>query len=399
MIVYDAIIVGAGPAGNMAALKLSQSGQKVLVIDYRERIGDKLCTGIIGSECAREYPPNESLIWHEASGAAVVSPLGTKYAVSKSSPQAYVIDRVTYIQSFADKAMESGAEYLLGTRVTDVQIGSSEVKVTALRDSISETYTSKVIVVGSGFGSPVLRMAGLSNGKNSDYILGCQAIVTTQNLKQTEVYVGSQVAKGSFGWLVPIANDQALVGLALRERQNGHMDSFLDNLSSEGHIKSVDSEPNPWGIPIRPISKTYGDRVLAVGDTAGLVKPTTGGGIYYALKSGEMAASAIVKASQSNDFSARSLSGYEKEWKSIFGRELRIGYYARQLFEMLNDDQIERLLDAFLSGESMKSLIEADDFSFDWHSHIILKALRYKTLAALLMSFGPAIVTKLARIR
>ena len=130
-----------------------------------------------------------------------------------------------------------------------------------------------------------------------------------------------------------------------------------------------------------------------------MVKPTTGGGIYYALKSGEMAASAIQKAFESNNFSARKLSVYEKEWKSVFGRELRIGYYARQLFEMLNDDQIERLLDAFLSGETKDSLIDADDFSFDWHSRIILRSLRYKTLAALLLSFGPAIATRLARIR
>ena len=66
---------------------------------------------------------------------------------------------------------------------------------------------------------------------------------------------------------------------------------------------------------------------------------------------------------------------------------------------MLNDDQIERLLNAFLSGDTMASLIDADDFSFDWHSRVILRALRYKTLRAVLTSFGPAIVTRLARIR
>ena len=190
MIVYDAIVIGAGPAGNMAALRLSESGHKVLVVDSRERIGDKLCTGIIGSECAREFPPDESQIWHEATGAAVVSPFGRRYAVSKSSPQAYVIDRVGYVQSFADRAIGNGAEYLLGARVTGVQIGGSDAKVSVSSDSISETYTSKVVIVGSGFGSPVLRMVGHSNGKKSDYILGCQAIVTTQDLKQTEVLWG-----------------------------------------------------------------------------------------------------------------------------------------------------------------------------------------------------------------
>ena len=53
---YDVLIVGAGPAGNIAALELAGRGFSVAVLDYRERVGDKLCTGVIGVECAERFP-------------------------------------------------------------------------------------------------------------------------------------------------------------------------------------------------------------------------------------------------------------------------------------------------------------------------------------------------------
>ena len=53
---YDVIIIGAGPCGNMAALELAERGISVAVLDRRTNIGDKLCTGIIGRECAELFP-------------------------------------------------------------------------------------------------------------------------------------------------------------------------------------------------------------------------------------------------------------------------------------------------------------------------------------------------------
>ena len=122
------------------------------------------------------------------------------------------------------------------------------------------------------------------------------------------------------------------------------MDSLLSSLRRAGRVRSVLKEPRRWGIPIKPLAKTYGDRVLVVGDAAGFVKPTTGGGIYYALLSGEAAAEAAHGAIAAGDYSARRMKLFEDSWRDTFGRELRIGYYARRMYEALGDSQIERLL-------------------------------------------------------
>jgi len=70
----DVIVVGAGPAGNNAALGLASRGYSVTVIDARQRIGEKLCTGIVGRECTDRFPIDPALIYREAFSADVVAP-------------------------------------------------------------------------------------------------------------------------------------------------------------------------------------------------------------------------------------------------------------------------------------------------------------------------------------
>ena len=402
-VLYDAIVVGAGPAGNMAALRLSQQGRRVAVVDWRHDIGDKLCTGIVGIECVKRFPPDDRHVIREAKGATIVSPSGKRYHIEKDDPQAFIIDRVAYVGSLAQKAAAAGAELILGLRVNHVEVTDTAVSVSTADGNGRGSLSARLLLLTSGFGSPLVRAAGLRNGRSGDYMAGVQAEVVADGVvREPEVYLGKRVAPGSFGWLVPLKGSRALAGIISRQKLNGHMDGFMSGLREQGRVREMTKGPSHWGVPVRPAQRTYGDRVLAAGDAAGHVKPTTGGGIYYALLSGELAGQTAADALRSGDLSAGSLRLYERRWKSLFGRELTIDYYARLLYESLGDEQIDRLLAEIWDSGLHDELIDPPDFSFDWHGRLILKALKHRRIGAVLRSFGPlagSFVSRLTRAR
>ena len=330
----------------MAALELARRGNSVAVLDWRANIGDKLCTGIIGRECAELAPPAPEHIHGEAQAATIVSPLGRRYRVARGETQAYIVNRPAYINSVAESAMQAGAEYILNSRVTDVRITDRHAKISARADGVTAEYACRIVILASGFGSPLLRMVGLDAKANAEYLVGCQVEAIAPGLSETEVYLGDGTAQNSFAWLVPLSDARALVGMAPRRRVNGQMDDFIARLKSDGRIADITAKPETWGIPIRPLSPSYADRTLVAGDAAGLVKPTTGGGIFYSFISGQLAAETAQKSPSNSDklTAAKDMRGYERSWRKVFGRELRIGYYARMLFETLSDEQIERLM-------------------------------------------------------
>ena len=133
------------------------------------------------------------------------------------------------------------------------------------------------------------------------------------------------------------------------------------------------------------------------GDAAGLVKPTTGGGIYYAFLSGRIAAESAHNAISSGKCTANDLRGYERNWKAVFGRELRVGSYARMLFETLTDDQIERLMIEFLSDGVLDDYI-GEDVAFDWHGRVIMTTLRHTNIRRVLGTLGPSAAPFVARL-
>lgn len=395
---YDVMVIGGGPSGNTAAHKLASLGYQVLVLDWRQNLGDKLCTGIIGRECAQRYTPDKAQVYREAMSAVVVSPSGKRYRFTREQPQAYIVNRVAYVASIARRAMEAGATYVLNERVTSIQVSDIGVEAQALGADGERCHRARMAIVASGFGSSLLRMLGLDSWRSEDYLVGCQAEVVAPGLEETEIYLGRRVAPGSFGWLVPLNDSRALVGAIARRRASQQMDDFLSTLQASGKVQAVIKKPQQWGIPLRPLPRTYAERVLVVGDSAGLAKPTTGGGIYYSILSGEMAARAAHEAFTTGDFSARRLARYEKEWKAVLGREMRIGYYARLLYESLGDEQVERLLDTFASSDVQEEVLGTRELSFDWHSGVILKALRQQRLGGLVRSFGPSIAPFLSRL-
>jgi flavin-dependent dehydrogenase len=174
---------------------------------------------------------------------------------------------------------------------------------------------------------------------------------------------------------VPTSDGKALAGLLARRDTKACMITFLRHLKDLGKIASSRAPIRFGGIPLKPLHHTSGNRVIVVGDAAGQVKPTTGGGIYYGLLCADIAVDVLDRAIAGNDCSARALSEYERRWKKLLARELRIDRWARRAFERLSDRRIERLFGMVQDSRATESLLNAPDSSFDWHGRLILRAL------------------------
>jgi flavin-dependent dehydrogenase len=122
------------------------------------------------------------------------------------------------------------------------------------------------------------------------------------------------------------------------------------------------------------VSKTYGDKVIVVGEAAGQVKTTTGGGIAFGLLCSEIAGRVISQSRLSGSFSSRSLADYERQWRKAIQREIIVGYYARQFGARLNELQIERMFQIARS-DGIIPMIKKDG-NFDWQADLIFNLMR-----------------------
>ncbi len=225
-------------------------------------------------------------------------------------------------------------------------------------------------------------ISSLGMGRHGDVTTGAQAEVEAPSLKEVEVYFGD-VSPKFFGWLAPTAPGKARAGLLARHNPHGLLKEWLLQLAAQGKIISADVPLHYGGIPLKPLPRTFGDRVLVVGDAAGQVKPVTGGGIYYGLLCADIAAKHLDRALKTGDLSAASLAGYERDWKQLLGKELREGYFARRLYERLGYGFIDRLFRTVREQGIAEALLREPDLKFDWHGGALRRFVRHRPGLAL----------------
>jgi flavin-dependent dehydrogenase len=136
-------------------------------------------------------------------------------------------------------------------------------------------------------------------------------------------------------------------------------------------------------LPLAPISRTYTDRLLAIGDAAGLVKPTTGGGIYYSIVSAALAAETLSDALLRNDLDAPRLAVYEERWRARLSAEFQAQTRLRMLAHRMTDSDIEQLFELARTDGVMP--IVRRTASFNRHRNLILALLKHPPVRQLLL--------------
>jgi len=369
------IVVGAGPAGSYLAYELASSGHSVAVFEEKRASGlNACCTGIISTECLQSLDPDKDTVLTEVKSARFYSPSGRCLRFQTENVQAYVVNRFLLDRTLASKAQARGAQYFFSSPVIDILPGKESIQVEALCSGAREKFSARAVALANGFTPKLPHRLGL--GRINHLLIGAQAEIEAKDIDEFEVYFGQGIAPGAFAWLVPISSTRAYAGLLATSRAKLHLQEFLNSLFRRGRIKSPDAEIGQRAVPMGTLIRSYGDRLLVVGDAAGQVKPTTGGGIWFGHLGARIAAGVLGEALHSDNLTTGRLSRYQKEWKAAMGQELSRGYWARWVYARLSDRQIEGIFEALDSDGTAGALLSSGDFSFDWHTKLILTVLR-----------------------
>ena len=374
---HDIIIVGGGPVGCFTASLLARKGFDSLILERNPTVGHRVvCTGLIGVEAFDRFHLPRSSVINQIQDVTFFSPSGIRFSYRPNLPMAFVVDRRRFDRDMADMALSHGAKVRFSSLIRDIKIREDGVIVEVESPGGRSDLWAKMVVIACGFNPQLMQRLGLDSPR--ECLQGGEAELNVDGVREAEIYVGRDIAPESFAWVVPMNSEKAKIGMTTRENTDLFLRSFLNNPLIRDRIKSHKPEIKVDTIPIRPIKKSFMDRILVVGEAAGQVKPTTCGGIYYGLISAKLAAETIEEAFSQGRFDDGVLKKYEQRWRHELGGELEIGYRLRQVFSGIKDKQIDRLFE-ILNSDGIAPLIRSRA-QFDWHKDLILMLSRHVIL-------------------
>ena len=360
MSAYDCIVIGAGPAGSLAAYDLATGGARVLLVDRASFPRDKPCGGGVLLSAAKDLPFSiEPVVERAVHGFHVRYRRDSVFSHRFDKPLAYMTQRAKLDAFLAERAAEVGAEFQDGRRVGDLVASEGGMRVVFEGGDVA---TAPAAVAADGANGICRRVLGLPSQPMAVALEANVAGVPAQWSDSVGLELGTM--RGGYGWVFP-KGDHCNVGLGGWPMTGPTLRAELDVYSAlEQFPPESLSGHRGHHLPLREAGSAVVDgRVAFVGDAAGLVDPLSGEGIGNAIRSGRLAASAVGRllAGEVSD-----LSGYAAALEQTVEPELAVARQLRDLYHAKPWPYVQALKRSGLLWRSMCHIMrgESDYQSF-----------------------------------
>jgi len=366
-------VIGAGPAGSMAAKYAAKAGACTILLEEHAGAGWPVqCAGLLGGQAMAESElAAGSYILRGMLGATVFSPGGQRLDFKAKARKAWVVDRRLFDQAMLRRALQEGADLRLCSSVRQIK---REKEGSVLCLTRGEEISAKIVISAEGVSALLARRAGIAPPELILSGAQVQAPFAVEDPEKVEVHLGA--APGLFAWVIPLNEGSARIGLCARDQGCEHLRAFLKTDVIKKRLQGSPVALNVGGLPLGPAPATAVAGLLAVGDAAGQVKPTSGGGIYPGLVAAKIAGGVAAAAAMEGDFSALRLMEYDRLWRAALGRELEIGMRVNRMLGKMSALELDELV-GYLAGKPrlIKAIEEHGDI--DRPSRLMVRMVRH----------------------
>ena len=367
---WDVIIVGAGPTGGRAATHLASLGHSVLMLEEHSEIGRPFqCAGLVTPKALHEVGLYDSVL-EEIDGALIHGPGGNLVPVGTDGKlRTYVVCRKKFDQGVVQQAMEAGASLWLNSQPRSAETTPEGVTIDIESNGDEMTLKCKLLIGCDGAHSWTRRYFKM--GRPKEMMIGFQAEVLGYKgtNRWLEMYSGSEIAPGFFAWVIPSGFGSHRIGIwSTPERLNGRsVEQCYDDLLVHPlwkdrfqDIKEIARFCGP--IPSGMVKKTVGNRIMLLGDAAGMAKPTTGGGIGPGFKQIKGILQQLSTAITNDELSEKNLKKITtKHFQSMKKDQDKARMLRNLLVSDVGDKELDKHFENFARPDVLELINEVGD--------------------------------------